>query len=364
MMNGDEWLRPRHLAVYTVNLLGERERLAAENYTPEHYVMGLTVSVGRHERSEKYLKGLSRRNHRHGTQGLPVPTIRQGDEREYRSPYMVRVINPKQTDFALLRQWISKCQTDHASCQQPEGSFDELGVTLTVVDCHSKSKVTLPQGERYLALSCYRWGKPPECGDPEAVSTAPRIVRDAMALTFRLGFRYLWVDHHCIDQENEAKKAGELAIMDHIYENATLTIVAMAGSDDTYGLPGTGTEPIVSWNEPSQAVLAGHRLVSLSPDILTSVRESEWSTRAWTFQEALLSRRCLLFTPDQVYFICRTTYRSEFLPNFPDIKLRGGDGPVTEYNPYSGSDPEVSLVNLFYFETGGLESAQSELAQF
>ncbi|KAI0443386.1 heterokaryon incompatibility protein-domain-containing protein [Xylaria telfairii] len=270
-------------------------------------------------------------------------------------------MNTKQTDFGLLRQWISKCQTDHAACQQHQGSLDQLGVTLTVVDCHSKSKVALLQGERYLALS-YRWGKPPECDDPWAVSAAPRTVRNAIALTLKLGFRYLWVDRHCIDQENEAKKARELAAMDRIYENATLTIVAMTGIDDTYDLPGMGTEPLVSQNEPSQAVLAGHRLVSLSLDILTLVRESEWSTRAWTFLEALLSGRCLLFTPDQVYFMCRTTYWSESLPNFPDIRLHG-DGPVTEYDPYLGSDPEVSLLNLFYFDTGGLESVQSELAQ-
>ncbi|KAI0476759.1 heterokaryon incompatibility protein-domain-containing protein [Xylaria cf. heliscus] len=366
MMNDMEWLRPSHVAVYAVNLLGERERRAAEDYAPEHYVMGLTLSVGRHQRPEKHLKGLSRRNHRHGTQGLIVPAIRQGDEGakgENRSPYIARVIDPKQTDFSLLQQWISKCQSNHAACQQPQQSLDQLGVNLTVVDCESKSKVLLPQGERYLALS-YRWGEPPDCDDPWAVSAAPRTVRDAMALALRLGFRYLWVDRHCIDQENGANKARDLAIMDHIYENATLTIVAMAGNDDTYGLPGIGTEPVVLRNEPSQAILAGHTLVSLNPDILTSVRESEWSTRAWTFQETLLSRRCLLFTPDQVYFICRTTYWSEFLPNFPNIKLDEGDGEVSEYDPYSGSDPEVSLANLFYFETGGLETAQSELAQF
>ncbi|RYC59516.1 hypothetical protein CHU98_g6698 [Xylaria longipes] len=364
MMNDKERLWSNHFAVYTANLLGERERLAAEDYAPEHYIMGLTVSVNPLRRPRIHLKGLSRRNHRHGAQGLLVPAIKQGEDKLHHcSPYMARVIDPKQTDFGLLQQWISKCQINHVACQAPQGSFERLGITLTVVDCQSRSKVPLSQGERYLALS-YRWGEPPNCDDPWAISAAPRTVRDAMALTLRLGFRYLWVDRHCIDQDNEVNKARELAIMDHIYENATLTIVAIAGSDDTYGLPGVGTEPIISRNEPSQATLAGHTLVSLNPDILTSVRNSEWSTRAWTFQEALLSRRCLLFTPDQVYFICRTTYWSEFLPNFPDVKLHEGDGVGTEYDPYSGSDPEVSLANLFYFETGGLESAQSELAQF
>ncbi|KAI0435119.1 heterokaryon incompatibility protein-domain-containing protein [Xylaria sp. FL1042] len=363
MLTDMEEFKPSHFAVYTVNLLGERERLAADNYTPEDYTMGLTVSVGHHRGPEKHLKGLSRRNHRHGTQGLIVPAVKQGHDRGSGSPYMAHVINPSQADFSLLQRWINKCQISHTTCQQPQGSLDQLGVTLTVVDCQAKSKVPLARGENYLALS-YRWGEPPKCDDPWAVSAAPRTVQDAMALTLKLGFRYLWVDRHCIDQNNEVNKARELAIMDHIYENATLTIVAMAGVDDTYGLPGIGAEPIVPRNEQPQALWAGRSLVSLSPDILTSVKDSEWSTRAWTFQEALLSRRCLLFTPDQVYFLCRTTYWSEALPNFPDIRLQKGDGTVAEYDPYSGSDPEISLSNIFYFKSGGLELVPSELARF
>ncbi|KAI0118829.1 heterokaryon incompatibility protein-domain-containing protein [Nemania sp. FL0031] len=351
---------PKSFGVYTVNLLGERERLLADDYAPERYLMGLTASMGDHRRPLRHLKGLSRRNHRHGTQGLLVPAVKPGDEHKYRSPYMARLIDPKQVDFGLLQKWVTKCQIDHIDCQPPQRSLDQIGVTLTVVDCQTKVKVPLAQGERYLALS-YRWGEPPKCDDPWAVSAAPRTVQDAMDLTLKLGFRYLWVDRHCIDQNDEVKKARDVAIMDHIYENATLTIVALAGSDDTYGLPGLGTEPVVPRNEPLQANLAGHTLLSLSPDILTSVEKSEWASRAWTFQEALLSKRCLLFTPDQVYFICRTTYWSEFLPNFPNIKPLGGGGVGTEHDPYSGSDPEVTLSNLFYFQKGGLEGASSEL---
>ncbi|KAK5629696.1 hypothetical protein RRF57_005411 [Xylaria bambusicola] len=94
------------------------------------------------------------------------------------------------------------------------------------------------------------------------------------------------------------------------------------------------------------------------------MNNSEWATRAWTSQEALLSRRCLLFTPDQVYFLCRTTYWSESLPNFPDIKFHEVDGTLTEYDPYSGSEPEISLSNVFYFKKGGLNSIPTELERF
>lgn len=358
--------KPSHFAVYAVNLLGERERLlAAEDYAPENYTMGLTVSVGCHLRPHRHLRGLARRNHRHGTQGLFVPVAEKGGD-DARSPYMARMSDPKQVDFGLLREWIEKCQNEHSACRKVKEESVDVGIVLQVVDCRAKTKVSLPPGEPYLALS-YRWGPLPECEDPWGVSAAPRTVRDAMALCLRLGFRYLWVDRHCIDQDDAVNKAKELAAMDYIYENATLTIVAMAGSDDTYGLPGIGTEPAVFRNEPSRVTLGGHMLVSLNPDILTSVQRSEWATRAWTFQEALLSRRCLLFTPEQVYFICRTTYWSEFLPRFPRIRYHEDSGAATatttttEYDPYSGTDPEISISNLFYFESGGLDPTTSEL---
>ncbi|KAI1369067.1 heterokaryon incompatibility protein-domain-containing protein [Xylaria arbuscula] len=351
------------IAVYTVNLLSERERLAAKDYSPDSYVIGLTISVGDHMRPERHLKGLSQGNHRHDREGLLVPAIDQNGEHGYASPYIARIIDTEQTDLDLLQRWITTCEAGHVACQKARESIDHLGVVLTVVDCQTESKIPLARGDRYLALS-YRWGKPPECDDPWAVSAAPRTVRDAMALTLKLGFRYLWVDRHCIDQNNEVNKARDLAIMDHIYENASLTIVAMAGTDDTYGLPGVGTKPIIPRNKQAKAVLGGHTIISLNPDILTSVRESEWSTRAWTFQEALLSRRCLLFTPDQVYFICRTTYWSEKLPNFPDIKPDEGDSTVTEYDPYSGLHPDITLSNIFYSEQGSRKLVPSELARF
>lgn len=43
----------------------------------------------------------------------------------------------------------------------------------------------------------------------------------------------------------------------------------------------------------------------------THITRSDWNTRAWTFQERLLSRRCLLFADSRVFFQCRSTAISE-----------------------------------------------------
>lgn len=41
------------------------------------------------------------------------------------------------------------------------------------------------------------------------------------------------------------------------------------------------------------------------------IKASPWDNRAWTFQERLLSRRCLIFVDDRMFFQCRESIWSE-----------------------------------------------------
>lgn len=47
------------------------------------------------------------------------------------------------------------------------------------------------------------------------------------------------------------------------------------------------------------------RILSTMPDPHDSITKSTWSTRGWTFQEGVLSRRRLVFTKEQIYFECK-----------------------------------------------------------
>jgi hypothetical protein len=83
----------------------------------------------------------------------------------------------------------------------------------------------------------YAWGRGP-------AEDWPRVILDAADTTRRLGFEYyLWVDRLCIDQSNPAEKQYPISKMASICEGAELTIVAAAGSDAKYALPGVGTTP-------------------------------------------------------------------------------------------------------------------------
>lgn len=59
-------------------------------------------------------------------------------------------------------------------------------------------------------------------------------------------------------------------------------------------------------------ILPGIRLlVSRPPEAV--IQDSPWNQRGWTFQERLLSRRCLIFAEGQVYFQCRSTVISQHI---------------------------------------------------
>ncbi|RYP62334.1 hypothetical protein DL771_009773 [Monosporascus sp. 5C6A] len=88
--------------------------------------------------------------------------------------------------------------------------------------------------------------------------------------------------------------------MDQIYNDATVTIIAAAGADAEFGLPGVSH---VS-RRGQMSVDIGERRFLVFPDSTEEVWHSISSKRAWTYQEGLLSRRRLLFTESQVYFQC------------------------------------------------------------
>ncbi|KAI0911131.1 hypothetical protein F4823DRAFT_329142 [Ustulina deusta] len=91
--------------------------------------------------------------------------------------------------------------------------------------------------------------------------------------------------------------------MDSIYQYAALTIIAAAGTDETYGLLGVSRR-----RSRRQWSFEGDdwSITSTLPPPQCSIRESRWATRGWTYQEAVLSPRRLFFTDDQLYFECNS----------------------------------------------------------
>lgn len=99
--------------------------------------------------------------------------------------------------------------------------------------------------------------------------------------------------------------------MSSIYSSAQLTIVAAAGRDPSHGLP--GLYPCQRSSQLIDHISIGSTCLSVlsrwdfdEAPHFKAVEKSVWASRAWTFQEAVCSRRRLIFTEDQVIFSCDT----------------------------------------------------------
>ena len=191
-----------------------------------------------------------------------------------------------------------ECDLDH-----PKESRDAADGML-VVDCTTRRIIRAPAHCEYCALS-YVWGSSPRVAPqgqklPDSMYTT---LEDSLIVTRALGFNYIWIDQYCVDQEaGSAIMNQQLEQMSKIYHNAQVTIIAAAGHDVTYGLPGVSTRPR---RGKCETVRSNWSLTTIPVCSELSISSSVWNTRGWTYQEALFSRRRLFFTDGQLYLQCR-----------------------------------------------------------
>jgi hypothetical protein len=92
--------------------------------------------------------------------------------------------------------------------------------------------------------------------------------------------------------------------MDSIFQCASLVVVAAAGRDAHAGLPGIGKTKRRTYQQSE--VINGSRFMTTQPSVRQVLDRSKWDTRGWTFQEAMLARRILVFAEGQFYWNCQT----------------------------------------------------------
>ncbi|CZR69909.1 uncharacterized protein PAC_19809 [Phialocephala subalpina] len=230
-----------------------------------------------------------------------------------------RLVKKSQVSFNLVQEWLNWCDRAHGSdcSHHPWATVPNTLSTLRVIDVQNDCLVMAPPNCKYITLS-YVWGAGktvtlhekdmPSLSMPGSLveyknDMAPTIL-DAMKLTKEIGQQYLWVDGICIFQDS-ADKAIQIAAMDQVYLNSMLTIVAASGIDSSAGLPGVrrGSRP----NHPRQEVTSASGVHFFKPmPTPPSLSLSKWNTRGWCFQEKLLSKRFLVFSDQQMFWMCRS----------------------------------------------------------
>ncbi|KAI1741354.1 HET-domain-containing protein [Xylaria scruposa] len=253
----------------------------------------------------------------------------------------------KSIDFKRIRAWMDRCADKHIEhCKEfartahygkpVKDSYPELN-TLRLIDVKDKCIVETTDILPYVALS-YVWGSAinlrlttfnkavlsqPGALQPHS-AYIPRTILDAVILVEKIKERYLWCDALCLIQNDKDDLKRGLKTMDLIYENAELTIIAAHGHDANAGLPGVREGTRLSPRFEAE-IIPGVALSGYLP-VDQRMKQSMYSSRAWTFQEELLSSRTLFFIDELVYFRCRSTTLFELFRPSLDRRITKIDG--------------------------------------
>jgi hypothetical protein len=244
-----------------------------------------------------------------------------------------------------VRSWLLSCEKSHGCDRELflESKFPRANERI-FIDVKHKKLVNWPQNCRYIALS-YVWGGIPQLLLTKSNKAAlfqdgalktfendiPQVIKDAMLFVRSIGEEMLWVDSLCIVQDDESVKHDLISDMASIYSGALATIIAASGENAGFGLPGVRENSRVLEylvEIPGTGLSLRYRRA-----LNITMNDSTYNTRGWTFQERLLSRRCLYFTETQLFFECQEHLYSE--DRF---------GKQTDTYPHA-SEPSGYLIN-------------------
>jgi hypothetical protein len=240
-----------------------------------------------------------------------IPTDWQNESRDYK--------------ISKIKLWVKQCFEEHADCKTTRGGSMGMDALLPkrVVDVSPPTStgedVRLHEssdGEvgTYVCLSHCWGGFQPLQTTRESLhawkanipwAQVPQTFRDAVFVTRRLGFRFLWIDSLCIVQDDKQDWEEQAPLMWSIYSNATLTLAATRCGDcrDTllpqfqrtvHGRSATGHSIALTARIEDRAKGQNHL--------------GDWQypllSRAWVFQERLISRRVVHFGHDELIWEC------------------------------------------------------------
>ena len=258
-------------------------------------------------------------------------------------------------NYKLIRSSLNACCLSHDQqvCARPTNNRREGELNMLLVDCHELKVIDGHSGMRYFALS-FVWGKPTvnvqelEASEQRRLLSSrqlPKTFNDAITVVTKMGERFLWVDMLCISKNN---KAAQIQQMHKIYEEALATLVAVEGDDVDHGIMGISCP-----RTRKQAIVhtKGGNVASIAQSLHVMLRASKWSQRAWTFQETVLSRRCIYFTSAQVYFACRSGTTCETLSGSGRLAYSLGPELFERFDKFDGfalpSQRQRSLLDFW-----------------
>ncbi|KAF4470986.1 HET-domain-containing [Fusarium albosuccineum] len=145
------------------------------------------------------------------------------------------------------------------------------------------------------------------------IITLPKTIHDAITTVSRLGLHYVWIDSLCIVQDDRQEMTQDIADMDRIYSHAYFTLSASSASNVSEGFLHDRvilkSSTPVSLRYISESGAEGNLIVCSEP--APADMPDPINSRAWTFQERVLSPRLVDFSTTQVRWRCNSAQKSE-----------------------------------------------------
>lgn len=169
-------------------------------------------------------------------------------EDDHLPPRLISAHSNDETCFDLARGWLERCTRSHgAACALKKET--PLPTRLIYIPPNDEEPLRLRLTEgmtgHYVALS-YAWGAGSTFKTTrDTISSRlsgflpadlPNSVRDAVLITRRMGFEYLWVDALCIIQADFEDWNHESALMARVYGGAAFTISADLAHNSDFGI--------------------------------------------------------------------------------------------------------------------------------
>lgn len=228
--------------------------------------------------------------------------------------------------FELAQGWHDECLLNHELCEElritpasaNKSPFPTYLVELVPGGLHLCRAKDHPDRPQYLTLS-HRWGgshifqltsKNLDALLSEIhLSDLPKTFQDAILITRKLGYRFIWIDSLCIIQDSKEHWVTESTIMGDIYRGSSCTIAALGATDGDSGCFKT-RNPLCFQHcrfelDAGQVAYLTPRHERKSFNYTGYGPEVEpLHERAWVMQEWMLSPRTLHYGTFGLYWEC------------------------------------------------------------
>lgn len=248
--------------------------------------------------------------------------------------------------FAFIQNQLDACTLHHKECRsdvsQSATALQKFRI-LEIQDTHLKLVPAKP-GHRYACLS-HCWGKAQSvvkttratlevyCTSGVSLADLPKTFRDAVRICCKLNISCIWIDSLCIVQDDSNDWFDQAGRMASIFDNAYLTIAASKAKDSRSGcfgkvdrvhrgLPLPGFDKVFIRRTVPLPLHTGWRAAK-DPDPTEEDNKSlkrYWPllTRAWVFQEILLSKRVIHYGVNEVIWQCgsKIQHQGTIIPRY------------------------------------------------